>query len=380
MILLLQYLRGIAAMMVVYFHSAEQLRRVSGLEPGFPATLGSSGVDIFFVISGFIMWVTTADGRTTAAAFIEKRLIRIVPMYWLSTLCIGAAAFLAPSLLSSTRFDTAHVLASFGFIPWPHPVIPGRFPIIIPGWSINYEMAFYVVFAGALLLPRPARLAAILTGLCGAALAGWLFPLCGAVGFYAHPIILEFGAGVAIGAFYTARAQVSVQVARAAAVLGAILLVALGYGTDLPRVIAAGVPAALIVSGLAFVEKSRPVPLVSSARLLGDASYSIYVTHVVTLPVVTKAWVLAGVPVIGGFAAAFTLAGLFTSAIVGSLAYLLMERPLMRTLRRPRPPQEVGRHPNLMQSFRSAGGLRRDACPTFVQAPRSTETSAPREQ
>ena len=335
MILSIQYLRGIAAMMVVYLHAVEQLRRISGpTAANFHGELGAAGVDIFFVISGFIMWVTTADDRTTPGMFVRKRLVRVVPIYWLLTLFIAAVALAAPSLVSSTRFDAAHLLASLGFVPSPHPVLAKPYPVLIPGWTLNYEMAFYALFALALFLPKPSRLWAILAALAGAVLAGRLVRGSGAVAFYSDPIVLEFGAGALIGALFRSSWTVLHRVAAGVGLLGlAALLAGFGSGLDLHRLVLAGVPAALIVFGLAFYEKARPAPDLAPVRIVGDGSYSIYLTHVIALPILTKAWEIAGLGAGGGLSVIFILTGLLASALAGIAFYGLVEQPLALALR-----------------------------------------------
>jgi len=102
----IQYLRGCAALMVVFHHLGLQLRRV-GYEGYWPSFL-SSGVDLFFVISGFIMWITTKRGITTLA-FFRRRVIRIVPLYWLLTTFVLVILNAFPRMMHNDRLDPTHV-------------------------------------------------------------------------------------------------------------------------------------------------------------------------------------------------------------------------------------------------------------------------------
>src|SRR3712207_3507791 len=98
--------------MVVFVHLDVQLRRhgLGAIDSGW----GATGVDIFFVISGFIMWVTSARRRgLTGAQFMKNRIVRIVPLYWMISLFVVAVALIAPHLLHTTVLDTPHVIASF---------------------------------------------------------------------------------------------------------------------------------------------------------------------------------------------------------------------------------------------------------------------------
>ena len=107
--------------MVVVVHIGLQLDRLG--YGTYSVGWLSSGVDIFFVISGFIMWVSVERRRTmTAAEFMRARLIRIVPLYWLVSAFVLATCLIAPQLLHTTVFEWKHALASFLFLPARHPV------------------------------------------------------------------------------------------------------------------------------------------------------------------------------------------------------------------------------------------------------------------
>jgi len=327
MILSLQYLRGIAALMVVYVHVAVQAPRVSGTP--LPLTdLGSYGVDLFFVISGIVMWVTTVDGRTSPISFMRKRIIRIAPLYWSLTLLVSFIALVLPSLVYSTSFDLQHLVASLGFIPWENPKFPGYFPVLIPGWTLNYEMMFYVLFAVALFLPAHWRLGAVLLALSGLTLLGVSGSVGGILGYYTNPIVLEFGAGVLIGALFTSNIALSRVIAGVVLSIGLVLFFSLGLLTSLPRVVVAGIPAALIVGGMVMLEKTKPVTELPILRHIGDASYSIYLTHIITLPIITKVWTVLHLDAQGWKIVPFYLVCLIGATVAGSIAYRFIEMPL----------------------------------------------------
>ncbi|WP_289014219.1 acyltransferase, partial [uncultured Methylobacterium sp.] len=257
MLIGLQYLRGVAALMIVYFHAVGPVERLTGT--ALPVSFSGSGVDLFFVLSGCVMWLSTHGREVGPGPFLLNRLVRVAPLYWILTLAVAGLAFAAPALLRSTAFDPAHLVASLLFLPWPNPRYPGLFPVIIPGWTLNYEMFFYAVFA--LMLPfRPAwRAAGTLAGLGGLVLVGQMVqPGSGLAAFYTDAIVLEFGLGVLVGALFTSRIAVPPRAALAAAALGLGLLAALD-GT-LPKLVAASLPAALVVGGLALYERGAAVP------------------------------------------------------------------------------------------------------------------------
>src|SRR5262245_203366 len=105
----LQWLRFIAASLVVIYHVEVQLSRLDGI-PRYDLGIGASGVDIFFVISGFIMVYITHGRRDGFLSFMRRRILRILPIYWLGTLFVLTLLFVAPALLHSTTFDMAHVV------------------------------------------------------------------------------------------------------------------------------------------------------------------------------------------------------------------------------------------------------------------------------
>ncbi|MHA6691511.1 acyltransferase family protein [Devosia sp. A449] len=140
----IQYLRGLAAIFVLASHAL--LYPIVEHHIGY-GRLGWLGVILFFVISGFIMVAVTGEGRFSAGDFLRRRVIRIVPMYWGATLIAAALALLAPQLFKTTVYDTGQLLLSLLFIPFYNPVSEGLHPLYKLGWTLNYEVFFYVCFA-----------------------------------------------------------------------------------------------------------------------------------------------------------------------------------------------------------------------------------------
>jgi exopolysaccharide production protein ExoZ len=323
-------LRGIAAAMVVVVHIGLQLDRLG--YGTYSVGWLSSGVDIFFVISGFIMWVSVERRSSmTAAQFMRARLIRIVPLYWLVSGFVLATCLIAPQLLHTTVLEWKHALASFLFLPARHPVMTHEFwPLLIPGWTLNYEMLFYVLFAVAIAGSGGSartRLGLIASLITGTVLVAFLLKgRIDAMHFYANPILFEFLAGIAVGILYMSGSMPKSWAWLIPVVIGFVMLrygpgVVYGFnGTNL-------IAAAMIVSGALFLP-AIPLP---GLKAVGDASYSLYLTHVITLAMLSHFWAL-GLTRLGPVA--FTLAGLALSIAAALICYRVFERPMTDALKR----------------------------------------------
>ena len=288
--------------MVVYVHAAQLAVEQTGSYGFFPRELplaGQAGVDIFFVISGVII-ARTAVGLSWQE-FAWKRFRRIIPFYFL--VCIFALLIVARSGIAITGRD---LLASFFLWPATDTM---TLPLVPVAWTLCYEALFYVAATFVLADRR------------------WLYPVLGifvaAMGlrqhgavfqFLGNPLILEFLFGVAIAyapAFQHAKWGIP---------LGAALLIAAGFfdlapfGNSLEylrgeeafqRVAVFGLPAALIVWG-AMQFKGRE----SFWTRQGDASYALYLTHALFMPMFFLVWKVIPLPtdlmvVISTAAAAF---------------------------------------------------------------------------
>ncbi len=327
----IQQLRAVAALGVVLAHLEIYLGRM-GFTGAWPHFL-TSGVDIFFVISGFIMWVTTADRTVAPREFLLNRLIRIAPLYWVVTGLALAVLLTNKSLMPGAALDWGHVLASFLFIPAMHPVLGEPQPLVTAGWTLNFEMMFYALFALALFLPRQYRLNAVLALLLGVVSLRMFDPRpFGAVWFYSSNIILEFGFGVMIGALVTAGRRYSARTGAILVALGAMLVVPLSEVREAEhlRAILRGVPSAMIVLGAVMLELDGRVFPSRLVRFLGDASYSIYLTHGMVLSAFTRLWTKLLPPVLSESFVLFCVAGFIVAAVAGSMIYLIVEKPLGR--------------------------------------------------
>ncbi|WP_340313267.1 acyltransferase family protein [Rhizorhabdus argentea] len=334
----IQYLRGVAAIMVLIYHVPVQLGRMGYAGP-WPAGL-SGGVDIFYVISGFIMWVTTIGRpQDTPLTFWRRRILRIVPLYWAVTGFVIAVMLVSPGLLQSSRFDPAHVAASFLFIGYGHPLTHMVEPVVIPGWTLNHEMFFYLLFGLFLLAPTSWRFAGMISTLALLVLLGSISGQApdSVGGFYTSGMLLEFGLGIAIGVIATrgeGLARLSSATGWTMLTIGAAGVMLLPQTVAIPRLLASGVPSALLLAGLLVVEMHHGLFRSALLHGLGDASYSIYLSHMITLSATSQLWRALGLATDLWALALYTLLSIAVSVLAGCLLYLFVEKPLSRRLHR----------------------------------------------
>jgi exopolysaccharide production protein ExoZ len=336
----IQVLRAAAALMVVLFHAG---LRIDSSETLF--RVGNAGVDLFFVISGFVMWTVTSRRPTAPATFLWHRAIRLVPLYWLMTLLTVAAYGAAPALFPHMRLNLPHVLLSLGFIP--HVTVDGRNePVLGQGWTLNYEVYFYLLFAATLTLPARWRLGAITAALLALALAGTLLTdTTELTDLLTNPLLLEFLGGIGIGWLAAGgwrrrmiwRPSFGFWGCIALGIGGLCVLPAPASGDDLARLPLYGGPAVLIVAGCVGIEITRGLRLGRVPMLLGAASYSIYLTHTFVISMIGKFWssriASMALPPAAAVPVSFMILCTTGAAVVGIAVYLLVERPLLGWLR-----------------------------------------------
>ena len=312
----IQYLRAAAAIAVVLFHAAEKT--------GYHFAIGAAGVDVFFVISGFIMWVVSARREPTPSQFLRARIRRIVPVYWLATFLMvaGALAGLFPNLV----LTAGHVAASLFFVPMRSPSSGEIWPVLVQGWTLAYEMFFYAIFAACLPLPARLRLAAVAATFLLLVTLGFLVESDNALFVtYTRPIILEFVAGMLIARLRISRGHL--PHAGLVLALGVILFLLPILGTPVaPRCLYLGIPSVMIVLGAVFL------PQVKSriGDYFGAASYSIYLGQVFALPAANMV-VKNLMPGAGYDLKVLAMAAI--SVALGCLLYSVIERPMTRWLR-----------------------------------------------
>lgn len=331
----IQLLRAMAAIGVTTFHVQQDLQRYFGLIGSLPRlVVGAAGVDVFFVISGFVMAWTQFDAYAkpgAASDFMARRVIRIVPLYWMVTALYLAIMQVLPGL--GSNYSPTDIARSLFFIPTVRPDSPDVQPIVGQGWSLNYEMLFYILFALALLLKRSSALPLLCLTFVALVMAHYVLDLGTALHFWTTPIIMEFLAGLLIGT--AARSGLSLPTWAGAIItlLGAVLFFSSSMPsiTDENRLLVWGLPAVMIVGGLTL-GKTEPVLGRRTFIALGDASYTLYLIH----PLCIRAFLLAAGRIgidVNAMAWPLLIVAVCLSLVASILVHHLIERPTTRWLR-----------------------------------------------
>ncbi len=331
----IQYLRGIAAMAVVLAHITSHQRPLVGEQSVvLPDVSGFWGVDIFFVISGFIIVYITRDiapGFAASRNFFCKRLIRIVPAYWFFTLLIFfIEKWNIFGNAEASKVNVMMLLKSMFFMK------PG-FPLLFVGWTLTLEMFFYSIFALLMIFVKDSgRVVAVCILFVALALLPYLVDSEDRYfRFYTQTVLLEFVAGMIIA--YRFRRNPSAKYSQFSLLVflvGVGLMVASNVVFDMEtlnrhRALLWGVPAALIVYGALRFQDFWGSRL---ASMLGSISYSLYLCHIMCAYISAKIaldWVLPGVS--QGWV--YLSLAMVSSLIVSVISYWFFEKYLDQKLR-----------------------------------------------
>jgi exopolysaccharide production protein ExoZ len=333
---MIQALRACAAVSVVISHIVGyELTKKVGLSNPLPHyEVFNAGVDLFFVISGFVM-VYASDRFFSqpggSREFLLRRIIRIVPLYWTMTTIVLVYLLLTYGNLQVVNLSAEAAIASYLFFPYPQA--DGLItPVHGVGWTLNFEMFFYLCFAVALKFSQRSGVFLLTAALCILVASPTVLSLPLALDYLSNPIVLEFAFGMLIGlamkSDYRLPAWISIVI-----VVLATLAILLSYKWSyVHRAAAWGIPSAAMVAALVLVrqpENQRPV--LKAPVLLGDASYALYLVHplAITLPRHLLYRVLhpAAAPLLyGGL-----LLGIAIAASI--LVHLAFEAPMTRLLK-----------------------------------------------
>ncbi|WP_420431335.1 acyltransferase family protein [Hyphobacterium sp.] len=336
----IQVLRGLAALSVVIGHLWQVETRFLGEELTSSVMLvGFAGVDLFFVLSGFVMVHVTRTletGSRNNAYFLYKRVTRIYPPYWVFTALMIVAILVGPDT-STERVHTDAVVSSLLLLP------QFELPILPVGWTLVHEMYFYIVFTALLFLPRRWLPFALIIWLLVVALATafGLHRQTATFSIVFNPLTVEFLLGAALALWRPNLPRWAGALAIAAGLSGLLAAaVALGplsvetFPVFWTRFFVFGIPVFLIVLGVLQFETGTPTGVFAGLVRLGDWSYSLYLGHLIFLAAGARIWTLV-VPDLGWLDNLAMLSlGVAGCIIAAGLTYHWVERPMLIATRR----------------------------------------------
>ncbi len=349
-----QALRGLAALSVAWFHITGAAGFFAGHQ-GVPPydwiarIPWAAGVDVFFVISGFvIVYASTGLFARPGAAkdFLARRIARMVPLYWAATALLIAVVALTGVHLNSTHADDPpYVAASFLFVPWPRSSDGADLPLLSIGWTLNYEMFFYALFACCLgLTRRRASLAAVLALAAVVAYGALLHPVQPQLQFWTNGVILEFGLGIGLANLRLDGARAPGWV-RLAMLLGGAATLLLGSETH--RFLTFGLSAALVVGAATLGEERLSARTRGFCAWAGALSYPLYLTH--AFPMRGMREICERLPIRGdGRIVLYIVSTTVVSVAAAALAHRWIEVPAARMIRRHAQATLPGRPPGAL--------------------------------
>ncbi|WP_256588362.1 acyltransferase [Pseudomonas sp. Irchel 3H7] len=332
----LQAARGLAALLVVAFHSIFINTKYLQSELIIPElfVFGQTGVDLFFALSGFVMIIAFRKKfglRGETLNFLKGRFLRIYPTYWVYFLAVLLVFIIRPELVNNSQSGHSNILSSFLLLPEESA------PLVMVAWSLTHEIWFYLVFALILKLPVQYVSAALLV---------WLLAII------THEFSIEFILGALSGVAYLKLAQ------RGLKRIPPVLLAAVGMSSllyaffdktvgnadviqaiSLKRAFLVGGGYALLLLACALQEVISKKHAPRLLAFIGDISYSMYLSHILTLSVCGRIWSMLGYSN-GGLWSAILFWTISYSAVilVSFISYQLVERRVMQVSRRARRP------------------------------------------
>jgi exopolysaccharide production protein ExoZ len=325
----LQILRITAAFMVLLTHST--FYASERLDKHFAVWgRGATGVGIFFVLSGFVMVYSSqklVNNPIGWKIFAERRIVRIVPMYWMATSVKILAVVLTTGYVLHAQFSTVNTIASYLFLP-AYSTEGDIGPILGVGWTLNFEMFFYFLFALALFLR--VNVYRFVGGVLTLLAFGAFFrkPNWPAVSFYLNTGVLQFFYGMVIAKACLAGKHIPKRFAML--LLGLGFLGLLGPWPALLQLhgLEYGIAAALIVYSTASLEDAlTQIPRI--VLLMADASYVIYLFHPFIAPAVPAA--LARLHLL--YPSLSVVCSVILALGGGCLIHLLVDAPITRWFR-----------------------------------------------
>ena len=338
----IQVARGFAALAVVAFHSLDIEHKYFGgasILPGF-FDGGQAGVDLFFVISGFVMVLTTRGKHGSpreVGRFAWNRLFRIYPTYWAYYLLLLPIVFFFPTMINSSMGNQIDLFSSFFLLP------SDTLPILLVAWTLTLELWFYVVFCVILLLPQRFLVPALGLWFVVLVIVNWSGPIAASpyIAVPSNAMAIEFIFGGITALLFR---KISRPVAAVLALAGLAVIIFFGTtppqsitaGAGLPRPLIMGVGFALLLAAFTAFEHRGSIGVLRRFAILGDMSYSVYLGHILVLSAMGRIWPAIAGPLIGNPLAMLGWWILTLAAVLafGYLSYRLVEKPTTALSRR----------------------------------------------
>ncbi|TCT91864.1 peptidoglycan/LPS O-acetylase OafA/YrhL [Gibbsiella quercinecans] len=288
--------------------------------------IGYFGVDLFFIISGFIMCYTTYNKNIAFTGFMFSRIRRILPLYWLMSFAALFIYLIKPGLVNSSGGVTS-IWASFSLIP------NGDRYLVSNGWTLSYEFWFYFIFGLALFFPKKYNL--FIVGsliLCMMTIGNTVKPDNEFIKFITNNLLFEFLLGVI--SFYILRCKKLSKGIYLFLIL--ISLLSLLYqnlygviNNYFGRSFYAGIPMCMLFIGFVGLEKffisQHTQKVFSFLEMLGNSSYSLYLSHGFVLSPIA---IILNKFSITNYSFLFSSILIFSAIVVGWLCYRFLEVPI----------------------------------------------------
>lgn len=325
----IQVLRFIASAMVVVTHALFYSSERLGQET-ISWHQGTKGVDLFFVISGFVMYLSTvkASGGADGLRFFLNRLVRVIPLYWTATTLKVIASIVTASMVLHAKFDWSSVIKSYFFIPSIN--IDGEIkPFLAVGWTLIYEMFFYLLIAFFVVLRLNVIKSSGFLFLSFSILSVFFSVPNSIFWFFINPILMEFFWGMLVGWLILNKIFISRRVAIFLLIVSFVYLIISSNQINLHRVFESGIPAFLIVWSLASIDRQLNAYIHPAVVFLGAASYSLYLFHPLVSPIV---------PVIlrklqFGYIPIAVVGSVLIAFLMSILVHVFYEKPVTKLIR-----------------------------------------------
>ena len=339
----IQLMRGIACILVALMHITRTFNETYGGHLlGNIFNFGGCGVDIFFVLSGFIITYSNQNyiGKTeNTVTFLKKRAIRIFPIYWIIVIFFLSLQLLFPSFYKTQfHFSLGNLLYTFFLLP-NHQMINGV------SWSLTNELFFYFIFSFAFLIPKVKHTFLLLGCYLSVLIVFNLipfhsFPAFNRSGFTTlvlFPMNIEFLLGILVVIFLK-RFPLKWCRPFIFTAIGLFIISATLYNfnqgffqNNFNRVLVFGVPSFLLILGIVKYELVLNINLHNFLLQIGNASYSIYLIHlpivVAFFKVIKKLPINNHLPLVG-----LSCLLLIMVCLVGMALYKYIESPVIRLL------------------------------------------------